>query len=390
MDINRRNFLNRAALTAAPLFIPASVRGANDRPVYGLIGSGGRGRYVSKSFMKLGAECAAVCDVYDVNLELARKDAPQAKTYVDYHDLLAQPGLDFVLIGTPDHQHCPNLLAALKAGKDVYLEKPMSHSFEESQKMVRAVRQTKQIVQIGMQRRSFPSIAKAQQLVEQGALGRISLVKATWNWDFRRIFGDVMRRDPLPGKLDWQRFLGSAKKRPLDPPRFRWWRAFWDYSGGNMTDQGTHLMDCVQRLTKTTGPRAAVCIGQVQDMKGAEAPDVFTAVFEYPGFMATWTLNYCNSYDNGWSVLFQGDAGSLVLDGEGFRIYKEPWAKRENRQPIHKETGGSSDVDHFKNFLECIKSRKEPNCPVELGAQAVSGPHLANIAYHKQRQARMA
>jgi hypothetical protein len=100
-------------------------------------------------------------------------------------------------------------------------------------------------------------------------------------------------------------------------------------------------------------------------------------------------LNYCNSYDNGWSVLFQGTAGSLILDGDGFRIYKEPWAKKENREPIIRETGGSADIEHFKNFLDCISSRHEPNCPVELGAQAVSGPHLANIAYHQGRQARM-
>jgi predicted dehydrogenase len=394
METDRRSFLKDAAgagvvLTAAPMFMPASAKGANDRPAYGLIGSGGRGRYVSKAMMKLGAQCVAVCDVYDRNLETAQKDAPDAKPYIDYHELLAQKGLDFVIIGTPDHQHCPNLLAAVEAAKDVYLEKPMSHSLEESRKMVQAVRKTKQIVQVGMQRRSFPSIAKAQQLVKEGALGKISLVKATWNWDFRRIFGDMMRTEPIPGKVDWQRFLGQAKKREMTPARFRWWRAFWDYSGGNMTDQGTHLMDCVQRLTGSTGPRAAVCIGQVQDMKGAEAPDVFTATFEYPDFMATWTLNYCNSYDNGWSVLFQGMSGSLILDGNGFRIYKEPWAKKENREPIYNETGGTSDADHFKNFLDCIKSRQEPNCPVELGAQAVSGPHLANIAYHKRRQARL-
>jgi predicted dehydrogenase len=385
MDIDRRNFL----YAAAPLILPASARGANERPAYGLIGCGGRGRYLSKSFMKLGAQCVAVCDVYSEHLDLARKDAPDAKPYIDNHELLAQPGIDFVVIATPDHQHCPHLLAALDTHKDVYLEKPMSHSLDESRRMVQAVRRTKQIVQIGMQRRSFPSIAKAEKLVNDGALGTISLVKAMWNWDLRRLFGDLMRRDPLTGTLDWNRFLGSARKRPLDPPRFRWWRAFWDYSGGNMTDQGTHLMDCVQRITKTTGPRAAVTIGQVQDMKGAEVPDVFSAVFDYPGFMATWTLNYCNSYDNGWSVLFQGTAGSLILDGDGFRIYKEPWAKKENREPIIRETGGSADVEHFKNFLDCIRSRHEPNCPVELGAQAVSGPHLANIAYHQGRQARM-
>src|SRR4029078_2425092 len=133
---------------------------ANDRVAYGLIGAGGRGRYLNGNFQKLGAACVAIAEVYEPNLETARKGAPEAKPYVDYHDLLAQPGLDAVVIATPDHHHCPMLLAALDAKKDVYLEKPMSHSLEESQRMIRAVRKASQIVQIGMQRRSAPSVIK--------------------------------------------------------------------------------------------------------------------------------------------------------------------------------------------------------------------------------------
>src|SRR5712671_839585 len=156
MKSDRRTFLTAAALAAGPMFIPRKAWGANDRISYGLIGSGGRGRYVSKIFQDLGAECVAVSDVYEPNLELGLKPAPDAKGYLDYHDLLAHKGLDAVLIATPDHQHCPMLLAALAAGKDVYLEKPMSHSLEQSKLMIDAVRKTKQIVQIGMQRRSAP------------------------------------------------------------------------------------------------------------------------------------------------------------------------------------------------------------------------------------------
>src|SRR5437868_5429304 len=152
MPQDRRQFL-AAALTSAPLFVPRSAWGANDRLSYGLIGSGGRGRYLQQNFNKLGAECVAVAEVYEPNLQAGLKGAKDAKSYVDYHDLLAQPGLDAVVIASPDHQHCPMLLAALDAKKDVYLEKPMSHSLEESQLMIRAVRKTSQIVQIGMQRR---------------------------------------------------------------------------------------------------------------------------------------------------------------------------------------------------------------------------------------------
>src|SRR5581483_7389495 len=138
MDHDRRTFLT-TALASAPLFIPRRAWGANDRIAYGLIGAGGRGRYLSHNFQKLGAECVAVSEVYEPNMEKALKDAPNAKSYVEFHDLLAQGGIDAVVVATPDHQHAPCLFAGLDAHKDVYLEKPMSHSLEQSRQMVQAV-----------------------------------------------------------------------------------------------------------------------------------------------------------------------------------------------------------------------------------------------------------
>src|SRR5947209_6263133 len=257
MPQDRRQFL-ATALTAAPLFVPRSAWGANDRVAYGLIGAGGRGRYLNGNFQKLGAECVAIAEVYEPNLQNALKDAPDAKTYVDYHELLRQPGLDAVVIASPDHQHAPMLYAALDAKKDVYLEKPMSHSIAQSQEMIHAVRATKQIVQIGMQRRSAPAVIQAKQVIDSGVLGRITMVKPMWNWNVSR----ALDNSPLPGKLDWRRFLGTAKDRDLEPMRFRRWRYFWDYSGGNMTDQGTHLMDVVQWFTGAGFAKSAVCFGQ--------------------------------------------------------------------------------------------------------------------------------
>ncbi len=384
MESNRREFLS-AAVAAAPMIVPATARGVGDRLSFGIIGTGGRGRYMGQVFQKLGCPCVAISDVYEPYLQLAQKNAPEAKPYGDYHELLAHPGLDFVVVGTPDHQHGPNLLAALAARKDVYLEKPMSHSIAQSQEMVRAVRNSKQIVQVGMQRRSAPVIRRAKALIEDGALGRISLVKPMWNWNTAR----PLNNSPLEGRLNWERFLGPAKPRNLEPMRFRSWRLFWDYSGGNMTDQGTHLMDVTQWFTNTTQPLSAVCFGQVQKSTGSEAPDVFCAVFEYPQHMVTWTLNYCNSMDNGWSIQFQGDEGTMILDEEGYRVYKEPWARKENREPVYVAREPVPIEAHAQNFLDCIKSRKQPNCPVEVGASAVSGPHLANVAYHQNRRARL-
>jgi len=257
--MDRRAFLKDSlgatVAIAAPLILPRGARGANDRPAYGLIGAGGRGRWLSQAFQKVGAECVALCDVYEPNIELALKESPAGtKTYVDSREMLQQPGIDFIVIGTPDHQHWPNLREALAAGKDVYLEKPLSHSLDQSEEMVRAVRRTKQIVQVGMQRRSMPFVRKAKSLVDEGTIGKVTMVKAMCNWHFAM----PLDNSPLAGKLDWERFLGPARKRPLEPRRFRWWRAFWDYSGGNMTDQGTHLMDVVQWMTNSGPPRSAV------------------------------------------------------------------------------------------------------------------------------------
>lgn len=379
MEQDRRQFL-ASALAAAPAFVPRTAWGANDRIAYGLIGAGGRGRYLNGNFQKLGAQCVAVAEVYEPNLQAALKDSPNAKSYVDYHDLLAQPGVDAVVVATPDHHHCPMLLTALEAKKDVYLEKPMSHSLEESQLMIQAVRKASQIVQVGMQRRSAPSMIKAKEILDSGILGKITLAKPMWNWNVSR----PLDNRPLPGKLDWKRFLGPAKDRELEPMRFRSWRYFWDYSGGNMTDQGTHLMDAVQWFTNSGLARSAVCFGQNAKATGSEVTDVFCAVFEYANLMATWTLNYCNSYDNDWSIQFQGDEGTMIINNSGFRIWKEPVPK--NPDPVQQMEAPIPIETHIQNFLDCMQSRKEPNAPVEVGASGVSAPHLANLAFHQGRQ----
>ncbi len=372
MSSARRDFLK---LAAAPLFIPHSAFGANDRVAYGLIATGGRGRYLNRNFQKLGAECVALCDVYEPNLEEAKKESPAGiKTYVDYHDLLQQTGVDAVVLAGPDHHHCPMLLAALDARKDAYTEKPLSKSLEESQTMIRAVEKSKQVVQVGMQRRSAPAVMQAKKLIDDGVLGRISMVRPQWHWNVAK----ELNNKPLAGNIDWARFLGTAEKREVVPMRFRHWRYFWDYAGGNMTDQGTHLMDVVQWFMQSGPPKGALMHGYVAKMKGAEHPDVFTAVFEYPEFMATWTLNYDNAYENGWSILFQGDKGTMIMDDEGYRVWAEPW--KRDAPPVYQEKAPIPIETHIQNFLDCVKSRKEPNSPVRLAAMSVAGPHMANQA----------
>ena len=382
MPATRRDVLKTVA--AAPLFIPASAFGANDKINYAIIAAGGRGRYLMGKFKALGAECTAMCDVYEPNLDEAAKIAPGAKRYLDYEELLAaHKDLDAVVLAGPDHHHWPMLKAALKAKKDAYAEKPLSYTLEQSAEMVAAVKASKQIVQVGMQRRSAPAIYKAKKLVDDGVLGRITVVKPQWHWNISK----ELDNSPLPGKLDWKRFLGTAKQRPVEPMRFRRWRYFLDYAGGNMTDQGTHLMDVVQWFTGNGAPLSAVAQGYVAKMKGAEHPDVFSAVFEYPGLIVNWTLDYANSYQNGWSITFLGDKGTMILDEEGYRVYAEPWKK--DAPPIFQELAPVPVEAHIQNFMDCLKSRKQPNCTVEIAAAAVAGPHLANLAMYQGRKVRL-
>jgi predicted dehydrogenase len=391
----RRAFLSRsAALGLGAMAAPAAasagrVLGANDKLLMGIIGAGGRGRNVMKKHMDEGVEFTGVCDIYQPNLYSGLKEAGgRAQSYSDYRKLLEAKDIHAVLIATPEHWHGQQLIDAVNAGKDAYCEKPMSHTIEEGVRMVRAVRDTDRIVQIGMQRRSAPAVHEAKELIKD--CGEIYLVQAYWNWEWSR----PLDASPIEGELDWKAFIGPAPWHAPDPRRFRNWRHFWDYSGGNCTDQGTHLMDVVQWFMGAGTPRAATCHGDVYAMTGAETPDVFTAAFEYDGFIATWTLDYANTMDNGWNIKFFGRKATLWLDNDGARLYESKdtgttFNRTEKAQLTREVKKPLSDTEHVKNFIECCRSRREPNAPVEVGHTAVCGPHLANVAFLHKTRARL-
>jgi predicted dehydrogenase len=391
-QLKRRKFIADAGkLGAAGLLTAASysrVLGANDRIRLALVGSGGRGRSVMSSFLKVSpqVELIQVCDVYEPYQQLALKMAREgAKATYEYKDVLNNKDVDAILNGTPDHWHAQIVIDAVAAGKDVYTEKPFALSIEQGAKIVKAVRNSKQIVQVGMQRRSSEMVQAAKKLVSDGVLGEVALARAQWYWN-RPV-------DPskwsFKGNLDWDRFQGPAKRRhEKTPPRFFSWRSFFDYNGGHMTDQGTHLMDVIQWFCNDgKPPRAAVCHGRIAWHTFGEVPDTFSAVFEYPTFMATWTLCYANSYQDSWKITIQGTKGTMELDDDGFRVFPETW-KRPNIPPraIHEFKGGIPTDPHVANFLDCVRSRKEPNAPVEVGHNAVTGPHLANLAMLQKKR----
>jgi predicted dehydrogenase len=384
--MGRRRFLTYAAGAAVAMTASSygRVLGANEKIQLGIVGSGGRGRSLMKSFLKNPiVEFAAVCDVYETYRDKGLAEAGKnARGYGDFRKLLEDKLLAAVVIATPDHWHHDMLLESLKAGKDVYLEKPMSLSVEEGARMVKAARAADRIVQVGMQRRSAPSIHAAKKVLDGGELGEVTLARAHWYWNMPAL----KKERPLEGKLDWDAFRGEKSKQALtvdgyDNVAFWNWRYFWDFSGGNMTDQGTHLMDVVQWfLNDGKPPKSAVCLGQVQRLQPSQTPDVFSAVFEYPKFLATWTLAYTNSFKDGWQIVFQGNKATLELDNNGYRVYPDNGrgkpllpASKEEKLPVPTEP-------HVENFLDCVRSRKEPNAPVEVGHNAVTGPHMANFA----------
>ncbi len=386
---DRRSFLRKsvsagAGIAAVHSIIPHKVMGANERIIMGIIGPGGRGRGVMRMHMSEGVKFAAVCDVFEPNrlrgLEMAEENA---KSYVDYRKLLEQKDLDAVLIATAEHNHCIQMIDAVKAGKDAYCEKPMSNSIEEGAKTVKEIRRTDRIVQIGMQRRSAPSVHQARKVVEDGTLGKVHMCRAQWFWQHHN---SPLNNSPINEKLDWEKFCYPKPVIDFEPMKFRYWRYFWNFSGGNVTDQGTHLMDVIQWFMNSGTPQSAECFGKVYEAIGSETPDTFNASYDYGDFLATWTLVYSNSYQNGWTIYFHGDKATLILDEAGFRVFKEPWTEHKDK-PMIDFKGGIGTQPHVQNFLECVKSRQEPNAPVEMGHSAVCGPHLANVAWHNKRRA---
>lgn len=413
--LSRRRFLNAAAGSVGSLALASRLRaddsnatpsqqpsrrplGANDRIRMGVIGTGGMAGHHINSFLQHceNVEFIAVCDVAETRRNNGARiaanggSAERIRKFNAHEELLDMKEIDAVLIATPDHWHERQLIDSLQAGKDVYCEKPMSYSIAEGKNMVDAVRNTDRIVQVGQQRRSAPAIMEAKRLVDEGIIGEVSLARASWYW----------KRSGLPesmtlnGDLDWQRFQAPVPpEKRVDKNIVRWahWRYFWEYSGGNMTDQGTHLIDVIQWfLNDSQPPKAAQSYGAVYQLAGYETPDTLCAMFEYPKCMATFTLTYTNNYENGWSIWLQGSEGTLRMTNNGCRFYSNDWPhdwQDDRPKPIKVIEGDLSVAPHEKNFVDCMRSRKQPNCPVEIGHQAVSALHLANAAHHAKQRA---
>jgi predicted dehydrogenase len=423
-EFNRRDFIKRAAMTTGAMslsmagFSSTKIIGANDRIRLGVIGTGKQGRDDMKNFMRHGVEVAAVCDVFQENLDLGLKEAGgNAKTYKDFRQLLDDKDIDVVLIATPDHWHPLPMVEACKAGKDVYVEKPICVAIEEGQKMVAAARAHKRIAQVGLWQRSNLHFQKAVELVQSGVLGKVSFVR-TWNYNnmFPNGYGNPPDSDP-PAGLDWDFWLGPAPKVPYNFNRFgagtdRWstFRYFYDYANGWPGDWGVHLMDIVHWAMQAEGPTTISTIGTkhlIQD--NTDIPDTLVITWEYPTFVATYENRQCNNnslFKHDYGIEFHGTDATMFLDRGGFEVFPEP-ADRTMYRERHRlssdqdvpDTYGKAPAikmelvddglfNHVGNLLDCMRSRTHPHSDIEYGHRSSSTCILGNVALRTKERLR--
>jgi len=397
----RRSFIQTSAkaavgagiATALPWEALAKIKqgiSANDKINVGVIGINGMGWSDTSSFMKIPEiNIAALCDVDDNVLnyrkyELA-KNGMQTKTYGDYRKMLENKDIDVILIGTPDHWHCLQMVEACEAGKDVYVEKPIGNSIEECNAMVAAQKKYNKAVQVGQWQRSMPHFVDALNFIKTGKLGKIRTVKA-WAYQGWMKNIEVKPDGPAPAGVNYDMWLGPATKRPFNPNRFHFnFRWFWDYAGGLMTDWGVHLIDYALLGMDAAFPKSAVALGgKYAYPDGAhETPDTLATVYEFDGYNMIWEQAQSISngnYGKDHGISYIGNNGTLVLWRGGWEVI--PDEKRMEAIPYQPNKGSGLDL-HTVNFVEAVKSRKldKLTCPIQAGAHVATVCQMGNISY---------
>ena len=391
MSYTRRTFLTAATgLVVGARLAAARAQGANDRIRIGVIGTGGRARGLMSLLKRLpGNDMVAVCDVYEPRLLQASEIAGSAAAKVgDYRRILDNREIDAVVIGTPDHWHKTITLDAVAAGKDVYVEKPVSHTLAEGAEMVRAIEASKQIVQTGTQQRSWDHFVLGKQLIDSGRLGQITFVHTYW---YQHATAGNYAPVSLE-QLDWKRWLGPAPDQPFRPERFYQWRHFWDFGGGCLTDLMTHWIDVVQWYMGVEAPLAVASTGHNYNITSWEAPDTVNATLEFPkDFMAVYLGTYVSKVDDG-GLEFRGERGTLKIDRSRLAVYRDdaPYASGTlSPEPeIFVRSSGDGTLTHLQNWLDCVRSRKQPNAHIRVAHEAARTSHIGNLAMKAGRKVR--
>jgi len=416
MEISRRNFIQSAA--ALPAVATRAVA-ANDRIRFGIIGTGARAHQIMENMKVVpGIEFAAVVDAYKGRLEraIARTDR-KARGCKDYREILADKSIDAVVIATPDHWHKQMVVEAVRAGKDVYCEKPLTYRTSEGPEIIRAAAETGRMVQVGSQGMSSPLEAKAREIIRSGRLGKITMIRANFNrntpsgaWIY------PIPPDASPETVNWDAFLGSAPKRAYSPERFFRWRCYSDYSGGISTDLFVHLCTTIHFVMDAKMASRAVALGQLYRWKESrEVPDTINGVLEYPeGFAVSLsgTFNNEGGSESGFQIL--GTEGTVTLGGTvSFRpenvhddngwivdswpealqeaYYRNPKVLAEERPQLgtpkiealgeqYRELGPDSTIAHMAHFVESIRTRKPYWEDAAAGHHAAGCAHMVNLA----------
>ncbi len=410
-QLSRRNFTKSVVVaSAAATLRPWRVLGANDRVRVGFIGLGNRGDQVLDGFLaQPDAEVVAICDLNESYLDFAsKKIGSNPKRYKDYRALLEAKDVDAVAICTPDHWHALMTIAACQAGKDVYVEKPLSLCVAEGRKMVEAVRQHQRVCQVGIHRRSSPVCREAAEIVRSGVLGKITVARAFHiQNEWPKGIGNPRETEP-PAGFDWDQWLGPAPKVPYNKNRtfyrFRW---FYDYSGGQVTNFGVHYLDFIHWALGQNAARSVTALGGkfagMDDNR--EIPDTLEAVWQYPGeTLVTFSQFNATAAPAGLrngEIEFRGTKGTLYLQGNGYEIVPDAITENEfpARSPVDragdrrwrvgekavieakKATGDSDTARHARNFVDCVKSRQACFCDAETGHRSTSATLIANIAH---------
>jgi predicted dehydrogenase len=439
MSMSRRRFVSSTAagvVGASAALRPSTALGvqpSGSRPVapsdrirVASVGVGGMGRSNLTDFLRMkDVQVVAVCDVWAPNLQRAAKMAGSSaasadvQTFTDFRRILDMKDVDVVIVSPPDHWHAIPTILACEAGKDVYVEKPLSVTVAEGRKMVDAAVKHKRIVQMGTQQRSGAHYQEAVRLIREGKIGTITRVH-TWNHGNSSPAGIGNPPDGAPPDgLDWDMWLGPAPKVPFNSNRFGFtFRWFWDYAGGMMTDWGVHHIDIVQWAMNVDAPLTAAASGGKYHLKdNRETPDTIEAVYEYPGFLMSYSNRMCNGRainDHGYGIEFYGTDGTLFLDRAGYEIIPEttgqekdptpaylsemrdakqplePWERprrmRKGRTDYAQGEGSDQHAAHVRNFLDCVKSRRKPNSDIETGHKSTVTALLGNVALRSGRK----
>ena len=402
--MTRRDFIYRSAILGAgaslsPMLVRASGKqvGPNDKIGVGLIGCNSMGFGDLEAFLRNPeTECVALADIDQSVLDRRVADVERiqgkkpAGIYKDWRHLIDNKVVDVVIVGTPDHWHCLQMVAACEAGKDVYCEKPLGNSIEECNIMIRAAEKYNSVVQVGQWQRSDPHWQDAMNFLHSGQIGKVRTVRV-FSYQGCCPSIPVKPDGTVPPGVDYDMWLGPAPKRPFNPNRFHFtFRWFWDYAGGLMTDWGVHLLDYALYGMNVTAPQSIMAsggkFGYPDD--ACETPDLLQTVYTFKDFTVMW--DHAIGIDDGaygrtHGLGFVGENGTLVVDRGGWEVIPERVGGKARMEPVelHRAYGEGGLNLHVKNHLECIKNRTPEKCAanIHIGAHIAKFAHLGNIAY---------